>query len=145
MGNRRNPVDKNHPLYMAWCSMKARCDNPNIKYSRLYKDIEYDKGWKNFANFYADMHDGWEKGLTLDRKNNLKGYSKKNCRWATPKEQANNTRRNRWFTIDGVTKTFAQWKELSGVKRSTVDQRYYVYGWSLNESLGFTPRKIIGK
>lgn len=33
-------------------------------------------------------------GLTLDRKNNDKGYNKHNCRWATWKVQQNNRRNN---------------------------------------------------
>jgi len=33
-----------------------------------------------------------EKNTQLDRANNDSGYSKKNCRWVTPKIQANNTR-----------------------------------------------------
>lgn len=29
-------------------------------------------------------------GKTLDRKNNNDNYHKENCKWSTPKEQANN-------------------------------------------------------
>jgi hypothetical protein len=44
---------------------------------------------------------------TLDRIDNDKGYSKENCRWATHKEQLNNTRRTTYATVDGEKMPFA--------------------------------------
>ncbi len=40
-------------------------------------------------------------GKTLDRIDNTKGYSKENCRWATPVEQANNKDTTRYVVVDG--------------------------------------------
>ena len=48
-------------------------------------------GPDGFLNFLADMGERPE-GLTLDRINNDGNYELKNCRWATPKEQAKNRR-----------------------------------------------------
>ena len=73
--------------------MLQRCNNPN---SQRYKDyggrgITVCKRWLKFENFLADMGDR-PRGLTLDRKNNDKGYYKRNCHWATYEQQAANKR-----------------------------------------------------
>lgn len=125
------------PLYQSWKNMKLRCDDPNHPFAYRYhsRGISYHPRWKSFDNFYEDMSPSYKQGLTLERENNDKGYSLENCRWATPKEQANNTRRNRHLTIRGKTKTLAQWCDESAVKPSTVRQRFYVYGWPLEKAL----------
>ena len=47
--------------------------------------------WHDYENFLADMGPVPE-GLTLERINTDKGYSPKNCKWATRKEQQLNRR-----------------------------------------------------
>lgn len=92
--------------------------------------------WHSFDNFYNDMAQGYCLGLEVERIDNNKGYSKENCCWATAKEQANNRRNNRIFTINGTTKTLAQWCETVSIKPSTVRQRLYAYKWSVKRALG---------
>ncbi len=83
-------------VYHSWVTMKGRCLNPN---NPRYKDyggrgITVCNHWLKFENFYQDMGNR-PVNKTLDRiKNNL-GYYKKNCKWSTPKEQANNRRINK--------------------------------------------------
>jgi len=109
--------------------MLYRCNKVGKKY---YKDrgITVCKNWLKFTNFLSDMGERKE-GTTIDRINCDGNYSKKNCRWANHKEQARNRRNNN--LIDG--KTLSEWSEEIGIKRSTLAQRFYVYGWSNYKTL----------
>jgi hypothetical protein len=76
--------------------MKQRCDNPNNTDYADYggRGIVYCPAWKDFKNFSADMGRRPE-GLSLERIDNAKGYSKDNCKWATQQEQCNNRRKRK--------------------------------------------------
>jgi hypothetical protein len=72
--------------------MRQRCMNPNnAKYHRYGgRGIKICKRWNKFENFIEDMSSTWRKGLSIDRKDNDGNYEPNNCKWSTPKEQANN-------------------------------------------------------
>lgn len=97
---------KKHPLYGVWLGMKNRCYNKNKPFP--YKDyggrgIKVCDEWvNNFKQFYDDMIDGYEKGLTLERKDVNGNYEKSNCCWITRSEQAKNRRCSIWIeTLQG--------------------------------------------
>ncbi len=83
----------NHELYNTWKNMWQRCTNPNNpKYPRWGgRGIEVHERWRSFENFIADVGDR-PPGKTLDRRDNDGDYGPDNWRWATPAEQAANTR-----------------------------------------------------
>ena len=132
-------ADKRRILLSRWRDMIRRCYNKNRRdYSRYGgKGITVCERWDSFDNFLQDMEDGFSDNLTLERIDYEKGYSPENCRWATYTEQNRNKINNRNITIDGVTKTLSEWIEKSSVKSSTVRQRFYVYGWTVEKALGF--------
>jgi hypothetical protein len=82
--------------YRAWHSMRQRCSNiKNPKFPDYGgRGIRVCKEWGKFNQFYLDMGDSPE-GLSLDRIDNEKGYSKENCRWTDYFTQANNRRNNK--------------------------------------------------
>jgi len=74
-------------------SMLQRCYNPKNKRYYRYggRGITVCERWlESLSNFIEDM--GIRPGniYSLDRINNDGNYEKNNCRWATPKEQAQN-------------------------------------------------------
>lgn len=82
------------PIYQIWASMIQRCTNSKDKDYKDYgaRGITVCKEWLKFEAFFSDMGHRPE-GRSLDRRENDKGYSKDNCRWATAVEQANNRRK----------------------------------------------------
>lgn len=77
--------------FRAWSDMRTRCTNPNRSGAKYYfgKGIGICPEWASFEAFLADMGP-CPKGLTLDRIDGAKGYSKENCRWAARTVQSYN-------------------------------------------------------
>ena len=127
-------------LYRIWAKMKARCTHPGDRaYSRYGgRGITVCDEWLSFEPFeeWAVLN-GYSAVLTLDRRNNNLGYSPENCRWATPKQQANNTRKNRVIKYNGVSHTLAEWADITGIRAMTIAYRLNA-GWGTEEAL-FTP------
>ena len=129
-----------HPLYAVWDTMIARCHRPSHKSYGNYgaAGIHVCPAWRKlFQNFLNDMGSGYATGLTLDRINGRKGYSKANCRWVTPKQQGNNTRCNRKVQTPkhGVMNA-GEAADLYGIGRTTLSYRLD-NGWP-QESLFMT-------
>lgn len=107
---------KKTKTYRIWIGMKTRCENPNTNMFDRYmgRGIGVCEEWRaSYETFLRDMGE-CPPGMSLDRIDNNKGYSKENCRWATRFQQANNTEKNRFFEYNGKRLTIAEWaRELS--------------------------------
>jgi hypothetical protein len=123
--------------YTAWAQMKSRCDNPNNRFYACYggRGIGYCESWKNFEDFLADMGEAPE-GLTLDREDNSKGYSKANCRWASRKTQQNNRRNTRMIEFEGKSWPKQEIAEKFGIDPHTLMNRLK-RGWTIEKALTF--------
>lgn len=132
-------ADKKHPLCATWTQMIARCYSTTAKEYPRYggRGILVCARWRGksgFKNFVSDMGSRPE-GCTMDRIDNDKGYSRKNCRWATRRQQQRNLRSNRRITCNGKRRTIAEWAEVTGLSPSTITSRLAA-GRSVAQALG---------
>ena len=74
--------------YNSWHSMLSNRSHPAYAFIKVCRRWQ---GTNGFINFLADMGTR-PRGRTLDRRNPKLGYFPRNCRWATPSEQARNKR-----------------------------------------------------
>lgn len=87
--------------------------------------------WNSFSEFYKDMWESYEAHVkefgeyetTIDRIDANWDYCKENCRWATMKEQANNTSRCKkiiynWVEYPSIVElSKAIWMSYNWVRR----------------------------
>ena len=124
--------------------MKRRCQNPNDKRYMDYggRGIKVCNEWQSFARFSSDMGEPPTDKHTIERVDYNLSYCKNNCRWATPKEQANNKRNNRLIYVNGLSKTLQQWADETGIRRETIARRINS-GWDPHKAIRTPVRKFV--
>lgn len=128
-------------IYHIWQGIKRRCYNPQYNGFENYggRGIKVCDRWlgeRGFENFLADMGERPSDDYSIDRIDVNGDYCPENCRWATRKEQANNTTKTIHLTHNGVTHSIAEWSEIYGIPQRTAHGRY---------SSGYSFEKIFGK
>ena len=95
-------------LYRIWSNIKSRCLNPKSDNYKYYggKGITICEEWlHSFQAFYDwAMENGYESGLTIDRKDSDGAYSPKNCQWITQSENATRANNKRWAAFAACKK-----------------------------------------
>jgi hypothetical protein len=130
-------------IYTTWKNMIRRCYNKDHTSYKYYggKGITVCAEWQEFEPFYEwAIGSGYSDNLTIDRIDNNDNYKPQNCRWVTPKEQANNRSTNRCITFNGEAKTVAEWADGLGISFQSLDARLRSGNWSVEEALT-TPAK----
>lgn len=120
--------DSIRPEYHVWQGMKNRCTNPRATSWKDYggRGIKVCSRWlQSFDNFWRDMGPRPSPQHTLGRLSNDGPYQKSNCAWQLGEVQANNTRRNVYCTLHGITLTLSQWTRVVPIDRSVIN--YYLH------------------
>lgn len=136
--------DRYARLYRIWCNMKSRCyDSACPSYERYgNKGILMCDEWRESYQAFKDWAIGHEYNdmLSIDRIDNSRGYYPENCRWATPKEQANNRSSSRYFRYEGRDVTISELSEITGIKYHTLFARLNHLNWTMEDAVN-TPVK----
>jgi hypothetical protein len=107
--------------------MKSRCSNPNVDCFDRYggRGIKFDPSFVTFEGFLLGIPDGYQEGLELDRIDNDGDYVPGNLRWATRREQVENssTCGNVTDPQSGELMTYPQLAERNGLSTSQLFQR----------------------
>lgn len=113
--------------YGSWRGLSQRCSAGSKRQDRRFyadRGVTVCERWKSFGNFIEDLGPRPSKGHSLDRFPDRAGnYEPGNCRWATAKEQANNTSRTRFLTFAGETLSVSEWTRRLGFTRGVITAR----------------------
>jgi hypothetical protein len=111
-------------IYRIWVGMHRRCFKSSDEAFKNYgaRGIKVCAHWLRFENFLTDMGER-PRGMSLDRIDNDGSYEPGNCRWATPAQQGNNTRKVRIITFGGESMTISEWAQKLGLKRTCLTTR----------------------
>lgn len=130
---------RNKHLYNVWTTMLHRCNDPKRKKYKDYggRGISVCPEW-NDPNVFIDWaeQNGYEPGLQLDRIDNNGNYSPDNCRWLTPKENSRNRRNTVFLTVNGITKSVAEWCETLPISQ------YTVYWWVKEKGRTYAEQRL---
>lgn len=124
-------------LYRAWVKMRERCRGHEAHHRRSYleKGITVCAAWLVYESFRKwALANGFRKGLSLDRINGNGNYEPTNCRWATKREQQNNTSRTHILTLNGVSKPLTHWAAELGLNPVLLRSRMN-HGWTDEQAL----------
>lgn len=120
--------------YGVWARMRQRCENPRNRDFKDYgaRGIFVCERWNLFENFIEDMGRKPSAEMQIDRIDNDGPYSPENCRWATPKQQANNRRIYNGLELNGRTYSRSEIGRMIGLSPSGVCKRIKA-GMSIDE------------
>jgi hypothetical protein len=118
--------------YTTWKNILSRCYKENNIVYKYYggRGVKVCDRWlSSFENFFSDMGKKPTPKHSIDRINVNGNYEPDNCRWATQKVQAGNTRSNKWIEYNGLKMIKVDWEDFLGIKRGKL-YRYLKSGKS---------------
>ena len=130
---------RNMRLYSVWSTMIHRCEDPKREKYKDYgkRGISVCEEWHD-PNAFMDwaFENGYSDGLQLDRVNNDGNYCPDNCRWVTPKNNSRNRRNTVFLSVQGETKSVAEWCEIKPISP------YTVYWWVREKGKAYAEQRL---
>lgn len=126
------------PEYNSWLRMNSRCHFISNKNYKDYggRGIFVCDQWRySFENFFLSMGRRPTIKHSLERKDNNRGYSPDNCKWATKKEQSCNRRNRRHLSAFGITLSAEDWGHKFSIRPKTILARIDRLGWPVSRAV----------
>lgn len=123
--------------YRCWAHIISRCENPKVKAYKDYggRGISVCPRWRySFESFLSDMGRRPSPRHSIERVDNDKEYSPKNCMWMLRSRQACNRRNSRWLTYKGKKMILADWAREIQIPYRALWSRLRA-GWSVKRAL----------
>lgn len=117
---------RNTSEWHIWAQMIGRCTNLKNKSYKNYGErgiIIEDLRWFSFSCFIEDMGLRPNKKLTLERRDNSRGYSSENCYWADRFQQSRNRRNVHKIEHQEEIKSVAEWCQILNIKAGIIYHR----------------------
>jgi len=132
--NTQGALTRKHPLWGVWSAMLQRCTDPNCAAYPNYggRGISVCERWRSFPAFLEDMESTYQRGLSIDRKENDGNYEPSNCRWATAKTQGRNRRVCTMIDTPWGVMNVAEAAERIGMDRNRFRTRVRL-GWTTKQ------------
>lgn len=122
-----NPISRER-LFNIWQGMRKRCERPNAAYYSRYggRGIKICDEWQSYYAFRKwALENGYDDHLSIDRKDNNKGYDPDNCRWITLREQQSNKSNNVFVDYYGESVTLAELSRRTGLSIPMLHRRFH--------------------
>lgn len=121
----------NTRIWDIYYNIRKRCYNEKHLAYKYYWGKWVKCNRNTFESFINDMYESykehckahWEKDTEIDRINNNWNYCKKNCRWATNKEQTENRKKTRKFYYMWRKMTIRQISDHLNINKHTLKRR----------------------
>lgn len=111
-------------LHGIWKGMRKRCGHNSSSHHYGDRGISVCDEWADYAGFKSwALANGYQDGLSIERKNVDGNYCPENCMWIPVVEQPMNTRRTIQVEYDGRKAPVSVWCDELGLNRSTVYTR----------------------
>jgi hypothetical protein len=125
-----------HQVYNAWHNMVYRCSHPESSVGKDYagRGIKVCKAWLHSPGAFARDMGPRPAGYSLDRIDNNGNYEPTNCRWTTRAVQNRNSRRNRFYTVRGITGCLKDLSRIFKVRDCTIVHRLDNLHWDVEKA-----------
>lgn len=137
-------------LYGVYNKMKARCNHKNHRGYEYYggKNIKVCEEWSNDFRSFREwaLNNGYQEGLTIDRKNLSGNYTPENCRWVTWDKQSINKTNTRFFEYKGKKQTLREWSMELNFNYKVLCNRIHRHKWTFERAITqvYMPKILVG-